>query len=307
MRRATAVSLAAAACFLLAAAIHRTHEALLAQRAAWPSVDERVVVPPPRFARILSLAYNELAADLAWVRTLVYYGDGMYKGSSLRDVDRLLELVNAFDPHFRRPYRWGGYATTHRTGQATQEEFRASIAVLERGLRAFPNDWELLWILGLRYAYDLRSDDPAEKRRFLETGAGYLERAMRAPGAPDDLAVQAASMRTRLGQRERAIQELTEMLLSTENPRARKRLGERLAALTSRDESEALAAAARELEAAHQRTMPYVPIGLYVLLGEPPPPALDPRELAAVETVALGEELDTKAHEDEIRAGVPTQ
>src|SRR5688572_14777230 len=57
-----------------------THRALARSRAGWPSIEERVFVPSPTAARVLSLGYGELAADLAWARTLVYYGDGMDKG-----------------------------------------------------------------------------------------------------------------------------------------------------------------------------------------------------------------------------------
>ena len=51
------------------------------------------MVPSPRFARIASAGYGELAADLAWARTLVYYGEGMDAGSSLAYVDPLLEVA----------------------------------------------------------------------------------------------------------------------------------------------------------------------------------------------------------------------
>ena len=91
------------------------------------------MVPSPRFARIASAGYGELAADLAWARTLVYYGEGMDAGSSLAYVDPLLEVVNALDPWFYDPYRWGAFATTYRRSTSTQEEFLASIRVLERG------------------------------------------------------------------------------------------------------------------------------------------------------------------------------
>jgi len=54
---------------------------------------------------------------------------------------------------------------------------------------------------------------------------------MRKPDAPQDLATQAATIRTKLGQHERAIDNLREMIMTTDNERARKKMLRRLALL----------------------------------------------------------------------------
>jgi hypothetical protein len=247
-------------------------------RDVWPQSEDRVTVPPPR-VRALTGGFNEALADVAWAKTLVYYGGGMAQGSSLADVDPLLMLVNALDPHFRRPYVWGAYATTFRQGGLKPEEVAASIAVLERGVQAFPEDWELQWILGLRYYLDMKSDDPAKQREYKELGAQHIERAMRLPNAPADLATLAATLRTDLGQKERALKELREMILNTTDETARARLLDRYAALASEGTASALAAAGKEFEQEWKATAPYAPPAMFVLIG-PPAPVLSPAELA---------------------------
>jgi hypothetical protein len=245
---------------------HALHDA----RARRPPSEERPFVPSPSAARFLSLGFNEFAADLWWARTTLYYGEGMGKGFTMQDVESMISLVNAFDPWFRRPYEWGSYAVTYRGGTPTQEEFRSSVAILERGLERFPNDWQMLWILGQRYDLDLKSDDPDEARRFKEMGAELIGRAARQPNASPDLATRAATLHTELGQRERALTELSELILTTDAGPARDKLLARYRELADRDRAKLLDNARKEFNARWKAELPYAPPTLYVLVGDPP-------------------------------------
>jgi TrpR-related protein YerC/YecD len=80
--------------------------------------------------------------------------------------------------------------------------------ILERGTRVFPQDWELAWILGLRYYSDLKSSDPAEQKQLQEIGVSYIEKAMRLPKAPGDLPGLAANLRSKLGQHDLALRSI---------------------------------------------------------------------------------------------------
>ena len=242
------------------------HARLMLERTFWPRGEARPLLLPPGAARLLSAGYNELFADLFWSRLLVYYGDGIARGTSLSDVEPLVELVNQLDPSFRRPYLWGAYATTFREKLASQAEYRSSVAILERAIVRYPDDWTLLWVLGLRYYLDLQSDDPNELRRFRERGADLVARAMRAPDAHADLPLLASSLRTKLGQTDRALRELREMVLTTTDPAAREKLLERYRALSA-GAVDALAAAAETFERDWRAAMPYAPASLFVLVG----------------------------------------
>ncbi len=272
-----------AACLLLLAVIGREARGRANElRARVRDAETRVWVPRPAVARVLAAGYNEMVADLFWARTLVYYGGGMEEDSTLADVEPLLDAVLALDPHFRRPYWWGAYAVTYRKGAATQEEFRASIEILERALETYPEDYELTWLLGLRYYLDLKGADEAETRKHKELGAAYIERAMRLPDAPPDLPILAASMRTKLGQIDRAAHELREMVLTTSDPEVRAQLEAKYAGLVGEGIQEAVSRAAEEFQTEWKSTLPYVPPTLYVLVG-PKPPALSLDEIAAGE------------------------
>ena len=152
--------------------------------------------------------------------------------------------------------------------------------ILRRGVAVFPNDWELSWLLGLRLFYDLKAPTPEEQKRQQEEGAMYIERAMRLPNAPGDLPLLAASLRTKLGQKERALRELREMILITEDEKARETLEARYAVMASEDASNDLAAEARQLDADWRKYLPYASRTLFIILGPPPPSAINLKQLA---------------------------
>jgi hypothetical protein len=260
---------------------HPFKEQALLTRDEWPRYEEYVALPPAAAAPLLAMGYRELWADITWARTLVYYGSSHIGDSQFLYLDKFIDNVLALDPTFYRVYRWAAYAVTYKDQRATQAEYRASVRYLERGILAFPDQYELFWLLGIRYWLDLESDDPAERRRFRERAAHLIEQAMRKPDAPPDLATLATTMRTKLGQTERARRELLEMILTTENEAARERMLNRYGALVeSTAEVDEIARAVRDLEAAWQAELPYAPASFYFLLGPPPSPAIDFGELA---------------------------
>jgi hypothetical protein len=278
----------------LASLSHRRAAALREQVA---DVDRHVLVPSPTAARVLSLGYTELVADLYWVRMLVYYGDGLIHDTGMPDTESLVKLVNTLDPTFRKPYIWGAYATTFRQPAgpnrlvSTPDEYRASVDILRRGVQVFPGDWELAWVLGVRLYLDLKGDSPEEQTRNQEEGATYIERAMHLPDAPRHLPILAASLRTKLGQKEKALRDLREMILITEDEKARAELVRRYAAMASDTASHELAEAAAESDREWSATLPYAPRSLYILLGPTPSPALDLEKMAAGLTLGDGTAL----------------
>src|SRR4051812_9760960 len=93
--RARGVPLAYAAATVLLALCWLLGEDLRSVRDAGPPHEERELVPSTRSGRFMSAGYSELAADLVWARSLVYYGDGMMNGFSMTDIEPMIELVNA--------------------------------------------------------------------------------------------------------------------------------------------------------------------------------------------------------------------
>jgi len=252
-----------------------THRQARTLRDEAAEIDRHVLIPSPEAARVMSLGFTEMAADIAWVRMLIYYGDGLIHETGMPDTEALVRLVNTLDPHFRKAYMWGAYAMTMRKGTATDEEYLSSIDVLKRALRVYPTDWEFNWILGIRLFMEVKGGTEEEEAKRKEEGVMYIERAMHNPKAPPDLPLLAASLRTQLGHKEQALRDLREMILNTDDEKARAKLQERYNALASETAGNELAAAARDFDQAWQAHLPYARRSLYVLVGEPPSLKLD--------------------------------
>jgi hypothetical protein len=236
--------------------------------------------PSASAAPIMCAGYRELAADLLFVRLTTYFG-GRYNTAS--GVASLAEAIVALDPSFHRIYEFGARAITIAASGIDQRAYWRAIAILEAGMKQFPDDWRLLYAAGEAYIIDLQTKDPAQRRQWDERGAMLLESATRKPGAPSDSAVTVAQLRTRLGQHERAVQGLREMMLVTNDKSAQDRILDQLAKLEKVDAT-ALAVelleARRQFDVAWMRDRPAVTPTMYVLLGRPIVPGFNLTDLA---------------------------
>lgn len=249
-------------------------------RDRWPATLDPPYAPSPSSARLLSLGYREALADLLWIRVLGYVGGDDDRASSTR---QLIEAIVALDPRFQRIYAWGGLAMSAIGTGATEADYLAAIAVLERGAREFPADYRIPLYAGQIYVTDLTTDDPEKARAWQTAGARWLERAVRVPGAPHGMATLAAHLRTKLGQREQAIRDLRELVLYTSDTSQRDRLVKKIAELEGASSDaidHELAVAARQFQDAWDRERPELPPTTYVLVGPPLPTWFAPDDLA---------------------------
>lgn len=249
------------------------------QRAPQVIADEPYA-PTPQAAPLVTLGYRELFADLLFLRLKGYFGG---PENTANGVAALVEAIAALDPQYRRIYEWGAQAITLAGRGVDNRAYLRAIAVLEAGAQQFPDDWKLPYLAGEIYTQDLTTKDPAQRRAWDERGTLLTESAIRKPNAPAEAATWAATMRTRLGQHQRAVDGLREMLLVTNDDGVRARLLAKLAELESSSADEL---AAEVLEARHRfdaawlAARPAVPPSMYVLIGPPLAPAFDLADLA---------------------------
>ncbi len=236
--------------------------------------------PRPSTAPLLALGYRELAADLLYVRLVGYWG-GLDNDAD--KVAALTEAVAALDPRFRRNYEFGAVAmTAARRGVGNAVRLRA-IALLRRAMEMYPTHWRYPKLAGEIYLIDLETADPAQRRAWDEQGALLLETASRKPDAPAGSGISAAVLQSRLGQYERAVASLQEMLLLTSDDKARARILDELAKLTEADSDEIAAEISesrRQFDQAWLRERPAVSPSMYILIGPRLAPGFDLADLA---------------------------
>jgi hypothetical protein len=275
------VRLAASAAIIAIVALGAARLARIAAEREAPRVlADEPYAPAPDTAPLVALGYRELCADLLFLRLKGYFGG---RESTADGIASLVEAILALDPRFHRFYEWGARAITLASRGVDNAAALRAIAVLDAGAQQFPDDWKLPYLAGEIYTQDLKTSDPVQRRAWDERGTLLTESAIRKPNAPSEAATWAATMRTRLGQHQRAVDGLREMLLVTEDDQARGRLLAKLADLEHDAASEVAAElleARHRFEAAWYATRPAVPASMYLLLGRPLSPRFDLAELA---------------------------
>ena len=242
--------------------------------------DAEPYAPSAIAAPIVSLGFREVAADLLSIRLVGYFGG---REASAEAVASLTEAIVALDPRYHRAYGFGANAMTIAATGVTQDIFKRSTAVLEQGIREFPDDWQLPMLAGEIYTQDLETTDPSQRRAWDERGTELIESAIRKPGAPQEAATWVAFMQTKLGQREQAIRNLRELLLVTRDDEARKHLLDKLAELEHTDSAELAGEIYEErqkLDARWLHDRPDLPATMYILLGPRVTPGFDMTDLA---------------------------
>jgi hypothetical protein len=262
------------------AGAHVAREQVKADRRAG-EILQAPYAPSPTAAPFVALGYREMAADVLMVRMIGYFG--AYYDTEADAVASLSEAIVALDPSFRRVYDIGPNAMTIAEKGVNQSIYLRALAILERGMREFPASWQLPMLAGQMYIQDLVTKDEAQQRAWVERGVLLIESAIRKPGAPIEAAEWASFVRTKLGQRDRAIQGLRELLLVTDDPRAREGLMKRLLQIEEGDAgeiaSELILAKAR-FEKEWLRDRPAVKPSMYLLIGPRIQPGFDLTDLA---------------------------
>jgi hypothetical protein len=267
--------LALVACLLAMAMAGRELRLLAAgQRDATQTYEDIYYLPPPAWLPAFSLGHREALADLIWMRALVYFGEEFRERGEVRHVFDYGEAMLSLDPDFRRVYRWIGMAGIYRPNAVSEADTRRAMSFLERGVARFPDDGELAWDLGAAQMYELapRLAPSPEKDALKLQATEHMMTAARLGAGPAWLVLSNATQLQRLGEMEQAARHLEEMYSSVRDRDMRAQIATQIAAIRGRSEAEAFERANRQLDEAHRREYPYLPLGLYVLVRDPRPP-----------------------------------
>jgi hypothetical protein len=140
---------------------------------------EQLALPAPEVAKVVSLGFNALAADLYFLRALQYFGNAANYQANYEYLAPLVNLVAELDPRFSEPLLWGGVAVTKNLGKETWVNVAESTRLLRKGADRFPDDYRFHMYLAYNlmvFAHDYLG------------AADELRRAIPLRGAPTYLA-----------------------------------------------------------------------------------------------------------------------
>jgi len=199
----------------------------------------------------LTLAFNGVAADWYWIRSLQYVGrkivafedshDGRFNLNDLSVLDlralpSLLRMSTTLDPQFMEPYYYGAVILP-------DIDPAAAISLLHQGIAANPNQWPLYQHLGYIYW----------QRHEYEKASEVYAAGAQLPGAPLWMMAISARMKAEGGSRG-AAREMYRHLGEASNDEAVKDMvAKQITRLDSLDERDLISKTLREYAAASGR------------------------------------------------------
>ena len=195
--------------------------------------DEQLYLNGPAMKR-LTLAFNGVAADWYWIRSLQYVGRKMvayedtHTGSldlnslsylDLRVLPSLLRMATTLDPQFLEPYYYGALILpTLNPDEA--------ISLLDQGIAANPSEWRLYQHLG--YIYWQRGD-------YNKASDVYAAGA-KIPGVPPWMIAMSARMKAEGGASQAAREMYMHLAESSQDPTVKQMVQAQLMRLDSLEE-----------------------------------------------------------------------
>jgi hypothetical protein len=155
------------------------------------TLQEVLYVPSPRILKRMSLGYSGLLADVYWTRVVQYFG-GKHQARAMQYklLAPLLDITTELDPHLTVAYQFGSTFLAQKPPEGAGEPDKA-VALVERGIKANPNRWQLYHELGFLQYMELHN--PAAAARTFELGSNV-------PGAHPFLKIMAAAMAQHAGE-----------------------------------------------------------------------------------------------------------
>ena len=119
----------------------------------------------PELIQKMALGYEDLIADLYWMRTIQYYGrrdEADLRTVRYGNLSTFLDIATTLDPHLLDAYRSGSIflAEADPLGAGQPEE---AIRLLDKGIAEIPQEWKLWYDKGFVYYLYLKNYDAAGK------------------------------------------------------------------------------------------------------------------------------------------------
>jgi tetratricopeptide (TPR) repeat protein len=171
-------------------------------------------LPQGEYLKPALLGYHHLGADILWLRLVQVIGKKRNSEDEYEWIYHALDVVTMLDPQYAYAYYAGGVILGELANRPD-----LSNRLLERGVKANPDEWNIPFLLGYNHYFLL--GDPAK-------GAQYIMQAASLPGGPSYLPGLATRMAAEAGSPETALAFLEARLRETQDPEMRESLARRM-------------------------------------------------------------------------------
>ena len=151
--------------------------------------DQAVVLPRAEVLHLFAAPFQPLVADYYWIMEVNQLGRAT-NPQEHRDVTAYAELATDLDPRHYAAYYLAGVGSVYNLGREQWMNVDASTAIIRKGVRAFPRDIKLRFLLG--YNLGILQHNAHE-------AAPIFEALSKEPGAPSHLAPLATRLYAEAG------------------------------------------------------------------------------------------------------------
>lgn len=95
--------------------------------------------------------YNNLIADLLWIRGAVYYGEEKQTHGKFEYLFHIYDIITSLDERFLNAYIFGAFFINYQL-----KNLKLAIKLIDKGIVRFPDEWVLYFYKGFIYyiSYD---------------------------------------------------------------------------------------------------------------------------------------------------------
>ena len=191
------------------------------------SLEEVLYISSPKVLKRLSLGYQSLLADIYWTRAVQYFGNRHFVGARRYDLlAPLLDITTDLDPKLVVAYQFGSNFLASKPPAGAGMPERA-IQLIERGIRANPDEWKLYYELGFVYYWEMQD---------YKKSAEAFQRGSERPNAHPFLKILAANMAQHAGDSNMARMLWVTTFESTTDPQIKRNASDHLRDLQVDDE-----------------------------------------------------------------------
>jgi tetratricopeptide (TPR) repeat protein len=171
-------------------------------------------LPKGEYLKPALLGYHHLGADILWLRMVQVVGKKRNSADEYEWMYHALDVITTLDPQYAYAYYAGGVILGDLANRPD-----LSNRLLERGVSANPEVWNIPFLLGYNYYFLL--GDPVK-------GAEYIMEAARRPDGPSYLPGLATRMAAEAGSPDTALAFLEARLGETQDLQMRESLANRM-------------------------------------------------------------------------------
>ncbi len=103
-------------CILLVVFVLFSQRQLDIRFGAKPSTEDLKYLPSGKFLKGVALSFDEIAADLLWIKAIAYFGEHAQADQDFTWLYHILDITTTLDPLYSDPYEFGGIVLATELG-----------------------------------------------------------------------------------------------------------------------------------------------------------------------------------------------